>query len=322
MPNHREEPRSNPLRDRARAGDWKGAEKILLALGASAANQARDADDRGNSALMWAALRGRLDMIRLLLPFSDPLAANGEGRTALMLAAQNATVECVEALLPASDARARDREGLTALMHAAKRLDPGCALALLPRSDAMALDKQRRSALHHACMGSADRSACVKRLLPHSSVNAQDSAGETALSIAAMRGLATSAGILAQVANARLVSARGHSALMRAVQKGHASLVAILAPVSDHAQRDHERGETAFEMTLSPRHLRLPLTELLAPYAKPAELAAALARHGNVALPACAASLEAHALAEQMGLRRTNGECVEAPRLRKRARSL
>lgn len=86
---------------------------ILLAAGATDLPAQPDS----NTGLMAAARAGDPALLRLLMPFSDPLALDRARRSALMLAAA-ADLECVELLLGASDPAAIDRDGLAALDYA------------------------------------------------------------------------------------------------------------------------------------------------------------------------------------------------------------
>jgi Ankyrin repeats (3 copies)/Ankyrin repeat len=96
---------------------------------------ARRTDCWGRTALMLACVEGEEELVRLLLPLSDPQASDRDGETALMLAAFGHPA-CVELLLPVSDAHAQDGDGWTALMWAASSGSQRCIELLLPHSDA------------------------------------------------------------------------------------------------------------------------------------------------------------------------------------------
>ena len=66
---------------------------------------------RGSWALRWAAANGHLEIIKLLLPVSDPRANDSQ---ALRGAAANGHLEIVKLLLPVSDPKANDSEALQA----------------------------------------------------------------------------------------------------------------------------------------------------------------------------------------------------------------
>jgi uncharacterized protein len=118
--NHRDSSRRTPLIDAAAIGgaatpqERLALEDALLQQGASV----NATDAYGYSALMMAAARGDVELLRRLLEagaFVDAQA--GDGRTALMLAAESLgeRTECVRVLLQAGANRTlRDRNGQTA----------------------------------------------------------------------------------------------------------------------------------------------------------------------------------------------------------------
>lgn len=76
----------------ARLGDVEQARLCLIA--------GADAKDNGSAALTWAAIHGKAECVKLLIPVSDAKAHNS---MALRRAAGNGHAECVELLIPASD---------------------------------------------------------------------------------------------------------------------------------------------------------------------------------------------------------------------------
>ena len=77
--------------------------KHLLRNGADA----KATNNRGETALMYAARKGDDRMVKILLPMSDAKAVvPNYGYTALMLAARYGSVEMVKRLLPKSDPKA------------------------------------------------------------------------------------------------------------------------------------------------------------------------------------------------------------------------
>ena len=100
----------------------------------------RARDLRKQTALMWAAGGGDLDILRRLLPLSDANASDAGGLTALMsLCAADASrqrrdqaAQCVELLAPVSNVLALDNHGRHALRIAVDRLNFCCADALAP----------------------------------------------------------------------------------------------------------------------------------------------------------------------------------------------
>ena len=76
---------------------------------------AKATDSNGQSALMYAAIRGNDKAVELLLPKSDTKATDNLGSSALMLAAVYGNIKVVELLLPFSDVKVTNRRGNTAL---------------------------------------------------------------------------------------------------------------------------------------------------------------------------------------------------------------
>jgi|SRR5476651_651001 len=80
---------------------------------------ARQSARDGRTMLMNAVRVGDAEVARVLLPLSDPLAADETGNTALMVAAcsqaRSKSSECLALLLPVSDTLALNKKGKTAL---------------------------------------------------------------------------------------------------------------------------------------------------------------------------------------------------------------
>jgi len=134
--------------------------------------------DDGATALMLAAHSGHLDVIRLLLPLSAPLAQNERKQTALFLAASEGHAEAVALLLPHSDANARDDSGRNALMRTYRNRAEMTKL-LLPATDPLAVDDEGLTALAWAArLGDAES---VQMLLPVSDPATADHADQTPL---------------------------------------------------------------------------------------------------------------------------------------------
>lgn len=90
---------------------------------------------------------------------------DNHGRTSLILAAQAACADCVRLLLPLSNPNAADMDGRTALMWAAVATDgdvEGCLSELALVGDATKRDKRGRTALHLAA--SSGQPEAVERL--------------------------------------------------------------------------------------------------------------------------------------------------------------
>ena len=107
-------------------------------------------NNRGWTALMWAAYCGHESCVRLLLPVSDASSTDENGLTALMRAAHEGHEACVGRLRTVSDALARDNDGATALMRASFYGHEACMKLLLPVSNARAKDRSGLTASAHA----------------------------------------------------------------------------------------------------------------------------------------------------------------------------
>jgi ankyrin repeat protein len=176
---------STPLHEAAIRDNARMAE-ILLPV-----SDAKAVDSGGKSALMLAAGEDALACLRLLLPWSDPDAVDSEGVDALAIAAGRGAAKCVQALLGVSDAQRRDKAGKTPLMRAAWAEGAAAAKvirALLPGSDAAARDREGKTALIHAVMAwhpaNNPSLAAVEALAQACEIEAEDDAGQSALSLA------------------------------------------------------------------------------------------------------------------------------------------
>ncbi|PRZ56440.1 ankyrin repeat protein [Paraburkholderia fungorum] len=98
-------------------------------------------DNYFGTALHIAAIEGRADVVRILLPHSDPRGRDYEGETPLMWAAQSGAVDVVEILLPFSDPLAINDAGQSALARAAEARYFECADALAPHSNPVEVAK-------------------------------------------------------------------------------------------------------------------------------------------------------------------------------------
>ncbi|ABO55008.1 ankyrin repeat domain-containing protein [Burkholderia vietnamiensis] len=143
---------------------------------------ARQGDLVGRTPLMFAADKGHLDCVNLLLPHSDLLSESAFGFSSLVCAALEGHVDCVEAILAAAGpaAAAPNDKGFTALMGAAMGGSAAAVNALLPVSDAKLADHEEgMTALMFAAR--AGQAEAVEALLPQSDPQAVDSTGRTAL---------------------------------------------------------------------------------------------------------------------------------------------
>jgi len=144
-----------------------GSERALKALLDGRANLAL-ADKKGMTAAHWAALKGRIACLRLLIDAGAQLEAktSSGGFTPLHLAAQEGHAECCSLLLAmGSDANACTTAlGDTALSVAICFKHATCVHVLLPASDLSVTIKEGRNALHLSII--TGNLECFELLLP------------------------------------------------------------------------------------------------------------------------------------------------------------
>ena len=90
-------------------------ETLVRQLLASGADASQTCGEDGETALIMAASKNNLEMVKILLPESDATATDSLGYTALMMAAYNNNTEMVKLLLPKSDVKATNKWGQSAL---------------------------------------------------------------------------------------------------------------------------------------------------------------------------------------------------------------
>ena len=113
-----------PLMATAYQGDADSL-RTLLAHGANVDMRCKSTDERveNSTALHWAAVKGHVDIIVILLEaHSDIEAKDRKGHTALILAAMEGHTKAVEVLLKAgATSDCKDNNGFTPLMYATKK---------------------------------------------------------------------------------------------------------------------------------------------------------------------------------------------------------
>ena len=147
------------LANAAKNGDAKAIRGLLPTIPADLAKRAnRWGETPLILACRYADAKKAAPCVKLLLPFSDPLAQDHRGGNALIHAAARGAVEAVRLLAPISDHAARNELGETALIAAADAFDGtsegrdrlDIVQILMLFSDLFAVDAMGDSAFHKA----------------------------------------------------------------------------------------------------------------------------------------------------------------------------
>jgi nitrate reductase NapAB chaperone NapD len=147
-------------------------------------------DEFGNSALIWAAIIGDIEIVQALLavPGIKVNHSSTDGASAIILAASNNNAEVVQALLavPGIDVNIRDNDGRSALSEAATRGHTGTVLVLLNHQDidVNIRDNDGRSALILAAENGHTETVQALLAVPGILVNARDNDNNSALMLA------------------------------------------------------------------------------------------------------------------------------------------
>jgi len=166
--------------------------------------------------LRWAARYGHIDIVKLLIPISDPKAISNE---ALRSAAINGHTKIVKLLIPVSDPKAINSE---ALRIAAESGYTEIVKLLIPVSNPKAQENEAlRSAVYN------EYTKIVKLLIPVSNPKANSS---YTLRLAAENGYTEIVKLLIPVSDPKI---KNSYALRCAAQNGHTKVVKLLIPLSD-----------------------------------------------------------------------------------------
>ena len=154
---------------------------------------------------------------------------------------------------------------------------------------------------------------CLKLLLPHSDVDAQNNDGNTALMMAFHGQCLEAARILIPLSNLDLVDLEGRDALFMATQTLHAHDLPpeVFAPFFPRANPERlngigidsgrRRGQTAIDAAIA--HRAWPLADFFAQHASDATAQALLDKHGAEKLPGLLARREAALLRAEIAPR-------------------
>lgn len=189
---------------------------VALAEAFSAGAAVDTRDERGKTAMMWAAELGAMPIVRELeAQGADPNLVADSGDTALMYAAQDGHADIVRYLIDNGGAVDQTNGlGWTALMYASVGGHDAAVRELLARgADVNALSQERKSPLMAAARNG--HAAVVRSLAEAGArVNQMDRSGWTALMYAAWQGHTdVTDALLAGAANLDVRNAEGQTAL-------------------------------------------------------------------------------------------------------------
>lgn len=174
----------------------------------------------GETLLMTAARRGKINVLRVLAGHGGENAQNDQGKTALAIAAERPEINAVKELLSQGcDPNILDQEGNNALMAAASSASydqaSACVELLLGRCDPGALNHKGQSALElaiselsrepwtAAANDGSEGLRCVKILALATNLSARCSGGETFSELASSLGLASAARVVDSIERAQ-----------------------------------------------------------------------------------------------------------------------
>jgi ankyrin repeat protein len=221
---------NSPLVDAARDGNLLQV-MILLAQGMNPEQE----NQQGTTALIWAAERGNLPLVELLIRDGAKINyfSNGRNATALILAAENGRLDVVRALLKNdADVDLANQQGMTPLYMACH--NGHLAVALLLIENKASINHPATTGTTPLIIAAQKGFSPIETLLLNKGVpiNQQNNAGFTALMMAAAHRHLTSVEVLlGRGANPNLCaldSANRLSALYLAAQNGYPRIAELL----------------------------------------------------------------------------------------------
>ena len=182
-------------------------------------------DIKGIPLLMWAIIKGHIDIVKYLVEQGADLNAQDEdGWTVLMWAAQRGHIDIVRYLVEqGAEVNLQYKDGYTALMQAVRE----------------------------------GHTSIVRYLVEHGAdLSVQDRMGGTALMQAAQRGhIDIVRYLVEQGAKVNVQDRNGGTALMQAAREGHIDIVRYLVEQEANINMQNEYGYTALIRTVQNRHI-------------------------------------------------------------------
>ena len=191
-------------------------------------------DNEQRTALMWGALKGHVDVLRVLLEnrCGDINATDINHQTALHMSCRTGNFECVDLLIKhQADINVLDKQDHIPLVYACGSGHAHIVAVLLSQNDQMNLnrrDQEGRTPLHYSAM--VDRREIVNNLISHGlDPNVRDNSGSPPLHIAAFSGNVHCMNVLLEHnALVNMQNNSGSTALHLACRSGNLDAVKLL----------------------------------------------------------------------------------------------
>ena len=229
----------------ARAGEVGDLEQLLSRSGVRVDGCVDEGRFAHQTALVAAAFRGRVDVVRALLEKKAVVdAKDDDGWTGLMHAIHGQRAEVVRLLLQArAGVREADKAGLTPLILAASGArHEFCKLLIEQRSPLEISDMEGCTALHHAARR-GNGAAVMTLLAARAQLEKQDAQGRTPLLAAAVAGRADTVQLLlGQGAKLKAVDCTGKGAKELATAYQHDRVVKVISESTKSSAGWPDRG--------------------------------------------------------------------------------